>query len=153
MDRNQIQDAMNTITHGVYVIGTHLPEINNLMTAAWLTQVSTQPQMIMVAISDSHLTTEIIKITGEFVISVLGENQKNEAMACGTVSGREVDKTSLINTKYTEDGYPLVENASAYLRCKVLDAIHVTSHVVFSAVVVEAEYMKDSVMLYRTRTK
>ena len=43
MSEKNIRSAMNTMTHGVYVIGTHADGKYNLMTAAWLSQVSGRP--------------------------------------------------------------------------------------------------------------
>ena len=36
MSEKNIRSPMNTMTHGVYVIGTHADGKYNLMTAAWL---------------------------------------------------------------------------------------------------------------------
>ena len=46
MSEKNIRSAMNTMTHGVYVIGTHADGKYNLMTAAWLSQVSGRPPML-----------------------------------------------------------------------------------------------------------
>lgn len=147
-----IQKAMNTLTHGVYVLGVHTPEKNNLMTAAWLCQVAASPKPVLaVAVSSGHLTADLIREAGSFTVSVLGSSQREEALACGRVSGRKEDKTRLVKTGYTVDGIPVVTGAAAQLTCKVLDASTVTNHTLFQAEVIDASWASDDVLLYHQK--
>lgn len=43
MNSTDVSKAMNTLTHGVYVLGVHANNKDNLMTAAWLCQDSLPP--------------------------------------------------------------------------------------------------------------
>lgn len=140
--------AMNKLTHGVYILGVHTPEKDNLMTAAWLCQVSSSPAIIAVAVSSGHLTAELIKKAGRFTVSVLGSHQKKAALACGMVSGRKEDKTLLVDTVFTADGIPMVAGAAAHLECKVIDINTATNHTLFIAEVKNADYTSDEVLLY-----
>ena len=83
-----IKNAMSAITHGVYVLGVHTPEKDNLMTAAWLCQVSSAPPTLAVAVSSKHLTTQLISQAGGFAVSVLSEEQRETALRNGRISGR-----------------------------------------------------------------
>ena len=87
-----IKNAMSAITHGVYVLGVHTPEKDNLMTAAWSCQVSSNPPTLVVAVSSKHLTAQLIPQAGGFAVSVLSDEQKETALRNGRVSGRERDK-------------------------------------------------------------
>ncbi len=151
MDRQIVSNAMNTITHGVYVLGVRTEEKENLMTAAWLCQISSAPPMLMVAVSEPHLTASMIRQAGKFTVSVLKSSQKAEALACGTVSGRKADKTSLVEAEYTESGIPMVKGAAAQMECKVLDVNDKTNHLMFIAEVTEASYSSDDVLLYHKK--
>lgn len=44
MNSTDVSKAMNTLTHGVYVMGVHANNKDNLMTAAWLCQVAFLPR-------------------------------------------------------------------------------------------------------------
>lgn len=151
MDREKIKDAMNTITHGVYVLGVHTEEKDNLMTAAWLCQVSSSPAVLAVAVSAGHLTAELIPKAGRFTVSVLGEDQREEAFACGRVSGRKADKTGLVETEYTADGIPMVAGAAAQMECRVLDVNGITNHLLFLAEVESASFSSDEVLHYHKK--
>ncbi|MCD8121265.1 MAG: flavin reductase family protein [Clostridiales bacterium] len=151
LNENMVQKAMDALTHGVYVLGVHTEEKDNLMTAAWLCQVSSSPAMLAVAVSASHLTAELIEREKRFTVSVLGAGQKEEALACGCVSGRKTDKTEKVKTQYTEDGIPMVAEAAAQLECKLVDAYSVTNHKLFLAEVVSADCASEDVLLYHKR--
>ena len=51
MNSTDVSKAMNTLTHGVYVLGVHANDKDNLMTAAWLCQVASSPALLVVAVS------------------------------------------------------------------------------------------------------
>ena len=151
MDESNISKAMNTLTHGVYVLGVHANDKDNLMTAAWLCQVASSPAMLVVAVSTSHLTADMIKEAGYFTVSVLKDTQKSTAVACGRVSGRKEDKTKLVETEYSEDGIPMIKGAAAQLVCKVVDQKVVTNHTLFIAEAVSATQNADEVLLYHQK--
>ena len=137
MNKEQIFNAMNTLTHGVYVLGVHANNKDNLMTAAWLCQVASSPTMLVVAVSTEHLTADM--------------TQKDTAIACGRVSGRKEDKTKLVETEYTEGGIPMIKDAAAQLVCKVVDQKVVTNHTLFIAEAVSATQNADEVLLYHQK--
>lgn len=139
MSTSDVTAAMNTLTHGVYVLGVHTPEQDNLMTAAWLCQVSGSPAMLAVAVSSGHLTADLIQQTGAFTVSVLDDNQKAIALKCGTVSGRKADKTALVDVDHTGSGIPVIRGAAAQLECRVVDVNTATgNHTIFIAQVTDA---------------
>lgn len=76
MNSTDVSKAMNTLTHGVYVLGVHANNKDNLMTAAWLCQVASSPAMLVVAVSTGHLTADMMKEAGYFTVSVLRDTQK-----------------------------------------------------------------------------
>ena len=151
MKKEYVSKAMNTLTHGVYVLGVHANDKDNLMTAAWLCQVASSPAMLVVAVSTGHLTADMIKEAGCFTVSVLKDSQKDTAVACGRVSGRNEDKTKLVETEYTETGIPMIKDAAAQLVCKVVDQKVVTNHTLFISEAVSATKNADEVLLYHQK--
>lgn len=139
MSKLDIGAAMNTLTHGVYVLGVHTAEKDNLMTAAWLCQVSSSPAMLAVAVGSSHLTADMIRDSGAFTVSVLDKDQKEIAVKCGTASGRRTDKIALVDIDYTESGMPIVRGAATQMECRVVDVnTAVGNHIIFIAEVTDA---------------
>ncbi len=144
-----IKNAMSAITHGVYVLGVHTPEKDNLMTAAWLCQVSSAPPTLAVAVSSKHLTTQLISQAGGFAVSVLSEEQRETALRNGRISGRDCDKLLDTPTVPGETGHPLVAKALAYLECELTDSLAAGDHVVFLGQVVRGERYPGEPLLYR----
>ena len=112
-----ISKCMNSLSQGVYVIGSKKDETYNLMTAAWVTQVSANPNQLAVAIGASHLTAGLVREQEKFSLSVLAEGQEQAARICGTQSGRNVDKSKLVSCEVNKKGMPVV-NGSAYFRIR-----------------------------------
>lgn len=146
-----LNEAIEILTHGVYVIGVHTPEKDNLMTAAWLCQVSGKPPMIAVAVSASHLTAELIVQAGGFSVSVLKSEQREIALRNGTVSGRKKDKLANTLVHAAGNGHPVIDGAAAFLECCVTESVYVGDHVIFIAEVIAGERFSDDVMIYQKK--
>ena len=130
---------MNAITQGEYVIGSKMGEKKNLMTAAWLTQISSRPNQILVAVASSHYTAEILQKEPIFNISVLANGQEAAAIACGRGSGRTVDKTQHPFCGTDAEGLPFIKDAAAYLCCEVRAVFQAGDHTLFAAEVLSGE--------------
>ena len=63
--------AFAALVHGVYVVTTRVGEKINGMTAAWVSQVSLKPLLVMVSIAPPRYTHTLIKESGIFAINVL----------------------------------------------------------------------------------
>lgn len=144
---SKFSDAMQAITQGVYVIGVDDGEKKNLMTAAWITQISSLPE-ILLAVGSSHYTAKMIEKCGHFAVSVLSPSQVEIADYCGKHSARLTDKPAKVPHTFTAQGDPIVEGAAAYLDCKVNKVILTDDHVLFCAAVVDAKKPGDEVLIY-----
>lgn len=122
---------MDCLTHGVYVIGTHADETENLMTAAWVSQASGRPKTVTVAIGKNHYTAELIQKAGSFTVSMLTEEQKDIARICGFQTGRKAKKTEQVGVEYTKQRIPFVAGCRAYLECRLTGAQMVSDHILF----------------------
>ena len=88
-----MQDIIaKAITHGVYIVTARTKERINGMTAAWISQVSMNPVLLMVSIAPARFTYGLIKESGYFAVNVLTEGQEGLAQSYGFRSGRKHDK-------------------------------------------------------------
>lgn len=127
MDENRYMAAL---TQGVYVLGVKSGEKINFMTAAWITQVSGNPKKLLVAVSRSHYTAEMIRQAGKFAVNVLAEGQEETAKRFGSSSGRNTDKAA--GTSYRMmDGMPVLDDMAAYMTCTLSDEVEDGDHVLF----------------------
>lgn len=144
---SKLSEIMLSITQGVYVIGVDDGSKKNLMTAAWLTQISSKPALL-VAVGDKHYTAEMIERCGHFAVSVMSADQTAVADYCGKRSGKNADKLAAVDVSFGWNGDPLVNGAAAHLECRVTQIIKTHDHVLFCADVIDGEKYSENVLVY-----
>lgn len=125
----------------------------NLMTAAWIGTVCSDPVMLSVSIRPSRYSYDIIRRTGEFVVNLTTKRLAFAADYCGVVSGRDIkkDKTDKFEKlKLTKSPSktvrpPGVAESPVCLECRVKQVLELGSHDMFiaevTAVSVDDRYM------------
>jgi flavin reductase (DIM6/NTAB) family NADH-FMN oxidoreductase RutF len=68
------------------------PEAPNIITLAWVGHLCSEPPIVGVSIRPSRHSHGLVKGSGEFVVNVPTAAMVRAVDACGTVSGRSVDK-------------------------------------------------------------
>ncbi len=123
-------DAIKYLPLPVVIVTARKGESMNGMTAAWISQVSAKPPVIMVAIRLERYTWELMKDTEYFGISVLGEGQEDIAEFFGTVSGWDKDKFKEMEMEpfYSEEGIPLIPGSLAAFVCRKREVVEIGDH-------------------------
>ncbi len=116
---------------GVYVITAKAGDKINGMTAAWVTQVSFKPVLVGVAIAPQRYTYSLIMDSGMFCVNALPGGAFELAKHFGFKSGRKVDKFENVPYIYGENGLPVLNDAYAYLECKVEKSVELGDHTFF----------------------
>jgi len=121
----EISDKYYLLLHPrpAYVIGSgRYGERINLMAASWVTPVAEEPPRVAVAIGVESYTHELIKQYREFTINILSLEKLDVLYKMGSVSGRNVDKSSLVKVRKGEKvEAPVIEDSLGYLECRVVD--------------------------------
>lgn len=143
---------MDTVTQGVYIVGTKMKDTYNLMTAAWLMQVSFNPCRIALSIERTHYTAELIKNQGFFSVSVLAKGQESVAKACGFQSGRAVDKSKHVTFEVTDMDLPIIKDCYAYLFCKTSESFDIGDHFLFIAEIQDGKLINNDPLIYSSET-
>jgi len=139
-----MQDIVTkAITHGVYIVTTRTRERVNGMTAAWASQVSMNPLMLMVSVAPARYTHGLIKESGYFAINVLAEGEEGIAQSFGLRSGRKHDKFQNVPYFDALNGSPVLQDAMAYFECKLINDFTAGDHSLFIGQVVEAKLLKS----------
>ncbi|MFZ5448139.1 MAG: flavin reductase family protein [Thermodesulfobacteriota bacterium] len=133
--------AFTALVHGVYVVTTRVGEKVNGMTAAWVSQVSLNPLLVMVAIAPARYSHILIKEAGVFAINVLTAEQTELAKRFGFKSGRKIDKFAGLDWIPASSGSPVLPQAYAYLDLKLLHTYTAGDHTLFVGEVVEAKIL------------
>jgi flavin reductase (DIM6/NTAB) family NADH-FMN oxidoreductase RutF len=112
-------DLLHRLTNGVYVVGVAHEQRVNAFTAAWITQVSFDPLLLALSIQPGCASYPLLRQSGRFAVSVLGQGQVEAARHFGTVSGRDVDKLAGSRWRRGSLGAPVIEDALAFFECRV----------------------------------
>lgn len=144
--------ALYKIGYGMYVVSTKNKEGKfNGQIANTVFQVTSEPPQIAVCLNKQNLTTEYLKESKVFVVSVLTEQAPMQFIGrFGFKSGRDIDKFNGVNYKIGILGVPIVlDYVAAYLEAEVVSYTDVGSHIVFVGKVVDADIInEDTPMTY-----
>jgi flavin reductase (DIM6/NTAB) family NADH-FMN oxidoreductase RutF len=133
--------AFTALVHGVYVVTTRFEDLVNGMTAAWVSQVSLNPLLIMASVAPPRYSHRLIRDSGIFAINVLDSTQVELAKRFGYKSGRKVDKFAGLEWSSAATGAPILPQAFAYFDLKLTDTVNAGDHTLFVGQVVEAKIL------------
>jgi len=111
----------------------------NVITLGWSMCTSNQPPMLAISVGHTRYSLETIEECGEFVLAFPNEEQAQESLFCGTVSGRDHDKFAecdLEPVQASEVEPPLVRGACANFECRVVNSCESGDHRIFVGEVV-----------------
>ncbi len=141
MSTAEISRALGKITCPCGLIGVKQGEKHDLTTVAWFSQESSNPPQVMVALHPNRYVLELLDAAGEFVLSILADDQENIAVFCGSHSGRDVDKIKELGLATVPSAVittPGVKDALANLECKVSNRFQSGDHIIITGQVVAA---------------
>lgn len=108
----------------------------NVMAASWVTPVSDEPFLLAISIWKGSLTHQYISDVKEFTVNVPSEKHVEIVYKAGTMSGRSVDKMSVLGlrtVKSTKIGTPGLEGMLGFLECKVVSEVDLGESTLFIA--------------------
>jgi flavin reductase (DIM6/NTAB) family NADH-FMN oxidoreductase RutF len=137
-------DLFRRLTNGVYVVGVSHGGRSNAFTAAWVTQVSFDPLLLALSVNPDNFSYSLLKQSGVFVLNVLPTGQLDVARRFGTQSGRTADKLSGWRWHPGTLGAPILEEAAAYLECRVVGSMSVGDHQLIVGQAVGGDVTEDT---------
>ena len=132
-----VSGAMERMKYGDYIIGVKTDEQTNGMTAAWVTQVSIRPLLVLISVGKTHYTSQMIQKAGCFSVNMLRPDQFELAKRCGFGTGRGKDRLAGLELLFKKTGAPILADCGAWLDCKVHKLFDVGDHMLFVGEVVE----------------
>ena len=140
-----MSNAIHKLTYGLFILTAKDGEKDNGCIINTVTQVTSEPNRITIAVNKANYTHDMIVKTGEFNVSVLTENSKFETYKhWGFQSGKDTDKLEAISFKRAENGITYIaDETNAYISAKVVSSIDLGSHTLFIADVTASEVLSD----------
>jgi flavin reductase (DIM6/NTAB) family NADH-FMN oxidoreductase RutF len=133
-----------TMPSGLYVIGSAAGDRRNGMTANWVMQVSFEPKVIAVSIEDEALTHELIRTSEAFSVNIV--DREDRAIVRKFTKPVEVDTAAgTLNGFAFHDGptgSPVLDQAVAWLDCRVTNTVAIGHHTLFFGEVVACGFQR-----------
>ena len=143
MNEKYRQQSLRMFSYGVYILSSVNEGEYCVSTITWASQASFEPPMISVCIKRNSASYEIVKKRGEFILHLLGDNQKELASTFFKPTIFENEK--LNGQEFSlENNLPLLKDIPAYIQCKVVEILENGDHPLFLAEVVDAKINNDS---------
>ena len=143
MNEKYRKQSLRLFSYGVYILSSVKEGEYCASTITWVSQASFEPPMISVCIKRNSASYEIVKKRGEFILHLLGDNQKELASTFFKPTIFENEK--LNEQEFSlENNLPLLKDIPAYIQCKVVEILENGDHPLFLAEVVDAKINNDS---------
>jgi flavin reductase (DIM6/NTAB) family NADH-FMN oxidoreductase RutF len=114
-------EALRLLTNGVYVLTACNPEAIHAATVSWVSQVSFQPPLVLLALRrNSHLALAVRK-AHRFAINVLAHDEQDIAARFFDHQAEPFDEHDLGGQTFrmTSSRCPLLTDALAWIECRL----------------------------------
>ena len=137
--------VMYNLTYGLFILTARDGSKDNGCIVNTVSQVTTEPNRICVAVNKLNFTHDMIHKTGEFNVSILTEGSKFETFKhFGFQSGKDIDKMEAIDFKRAANGISYItDETNAFLSAKVVSETDLGTHTLFLADVIRRRLGHD----------
>ncbi len=137
--------VLGSLTCGIYVLTVSYEEKINGMIASWVSQVSYDPLLVMVAVHPNRYSHQLIDKSGCFALHVLLKEQKDFLKR---FKGPDpASKFLSLAWKRGHNGSPILKECAAYLECRVIERLTPGNHTLFIGEVTDAVKISDGACL------
>src|SRR5947208_15542723 len=129
---------------GLYVVGSCAGTRRNLMTLNGATQVSFDPKLVAISVEREALTHELVHDGGSFALCII--DREDRTIVRKFTKPVEVDEAAHTMNGFpfhdAPTGAPVLDQAVAWLDCRVAQEAAVGDHTVFFGEVVDCGFQK-----------
>ncbi len=148
MEDQTRSEILKTIPYGFYITGVVGSDGEaNGFTTCWVSQVSFEPQQVIVAVRKDQRTHALVEESGVFSLNFLDTDQ--EDLARKFTQPLQADDGGVGGSPYTTGvtGAPLFEEAFAHLECRVVSKMEAGDHTVYLGEVIAASLKRPADIL------
>lgn len=145
MEANLDKRALYSLSYGLYLVSSRKGDKLNGQVANAVMQVTADPISIVACLHKDNLTTELIRDSGAFSVSVLEEDVPMTFIGTfGFKCGRDIDKFCTCSHEIGVTGAPLVmDHTLSAIEAKVFREVEIFTHVMFFGEVVATRFFKE----------
>ncbi len=124
---------------GIYLLGSRAGDRRNLMTLNWASQVAANPKLVAVSVEAEAVTHGLVREGRSFVLNILDRADRAVVRKFSKPVVDDGDPATLggLPVRSSASGAPIVEQAAAWLDCRVWAETPCGSHTVFIGEVVD----------------
>lgn len=145
MSENPVSDALKLIPYGFYAVTSRDGDNRNAMVLNWFSQMSFEPQHVVIGLQNTAYTMGLVKKSNQFVVNIY--NKADEEAIKPFTKSREKNPEKFLSAKFSDGpvtGVPVLDEAAAYLECEVVEIVDTGSgHSAVVAKVVGAGVNKE----------
>jgi flavin reductase (DIM6/NTAB) family NADH-FMN oxidoreductase RutF len=149
MDEKAKKHALRMIPYGLYVLTARTEDVESGLsgmkaaTVSWLSQAAFEPPRIVVALRNGSGIWRRVQAAGVFALNLLGTGQK--ALASTFFRHVEPEGNTIGGAAFHTGatGAPILDDAPAYLECRVIQTLDAGDHTLFLADILAAGIQND----------
>lgn len=143
MDPAIKKQALRLFTYGLYVVMCDDGSTVNAFTANWLSQVSFEPPLLVLSVENTSKSLPMMLQSRKFTVNVLQKGQRDLAGLLGKSALKHPDKLNGIAYTLETDGYPILNDALAWVGCEVRNSVEAGDSTLLIAEVVQADMLAE----------
>jgi flavin reductase (DIM6/NTAB) family NADH-FMN oxidoreductase RutF len=145
MSKSDFSDVLVKIPYGVSVVtmGRGGVKVENGLTVSWMSQVSFNPPMLMIAVDKLHYSMDLLRSTKNFCVNLLGEDQLALAgrFAKQAIAGE--DKLADLAQGPSDSGAAILTDSVAYFDCEVASMVEAGDHMIVIGRIEDAAILNE----------
>ncbi|MBW1668439.1 MAG: flavin reductase [Deltaproteobacteria bacterium] len=136
-----VLNALSSMPHGIYVLTSAWQEKINAMIASWVTQVSYDPPLVMVAVHPNRLSHHLLEKGGSFGLHLISKRQED---LLKRFKGPEPErKFSSLEWSRGKTGCPLLKECIGFVECVIREKYQPGNHTLFVGEVINARVLSS----------
>lgn len=139
MTPTDFDQALRKMPAPVAIVGAAHEGVLGGLTAAWVTRVSLDPALLLVAVGHERHSFGLLNGSQTFTVSLPTEAQLPAARLFGLKSRREVDKWAQVDHDLLGEGVPALADCAARFLCRKIDVFRTGDHDCFVGEILQAE--------------
>ena len=143
--KKTILKNMAHMTYGIYVLTTRFENTINGMIASWVSQVSYDPPLLMVAVHSNRYSHELLAQSGCFALHILAREQKDLLARFKGPVTRE--KFESIAWEDGVTGCPILADCIGCMECRITQSLTPGNHTLFVGEAVNAVFNAEKTPL------
>jgi flavin reductase (DIM6/NTAB) family NADH-FMN oxidoreductase RutF len=147
------QTVLRCFPYGLFAVTVRAGDEQHAIVAAWVTQASFAPPMIVVSAESESRCLPMIRDAKAFAVNVLGAEQRDLATRLGSGGGAGAAKLSGVPIRPAPvTGAPVISSCLGWLECRLVATMPAGDHTLVLGEVIEAGVEREGLPLTLAET-